>query len=113
MVVSGISLLISTSGKIIQQDKITFKNINKNESAIKWRESDFVLEYSFDDGFEIERPIKYNELPQELKIKFNNFTKEYDRVLVEKVYRFGEDDNFEFYLYKNNNLKKIEYNIKD
>ncbi len=113
MVLSGFVLLFSTSNKIIQQDHVSFSTVNKGETSettIKWRQSDLTLEYAFDDGIEVELSVKPNELPQELRLKYDQFKPKYDTIFIEKVHRFRQDNSFEFYCYKNKVLEKFEFN---
>ena len=111
MVISGVVLFVSTSGKIIQQDKVSVSTKYKLEHAettISWRQSDFVLEFAWDGGLEIERPIQPDELPTELKVKYDELSKKYDLILLEKVFKVG-DESFEFYCYKNSKITKLEF----
>jgi len=107
MVVAGITLLIGTSDKIIQQDKLGV-TIAKSESIISWRSTDFVIEFAFDDGLEIERPIHPKELPNHLKIKYDSLKNYYDVIHLEKVFTFRNEPSYEFYCYKDNQLTKFE-----
>lgn len=107
MVVAGITLLIGTSDKIIQQDKLGV-TIAKNESIISWRSTDFVIEFAFDDGLEIERPIRPEELPNHLKTKYDSLKNHYDVIHLEKVFTFRNEPSYEFYCYKDNQLTKFE-----
>ena len=107
MVVAGISLLIGTSDKIIQQDKLGI-TIAKSESIISWRSTDFVIEFAFDDGLEIERPIRPEELPNHLKTKYAALKNHYDVIHLEKVFTFRNEPSYEFYCYKDNQLTKFE-----
>jgi uncharacterized protein len=109
MVISGLVLFSNTSQKIIEQDRMGISTNNRSETTIKWRESDFVLEYALDDGLEIERPIKPNELSSSLLLKYNELLPQYDKILIEKVFKFREDKSYEFYCYKYNELTKLEY----
>lgn len=111
MVLSGIALSISTSQQIIERDKMQMSLSNK-ETKIKWRESALAMEFTFDDGLEIERPIKHTELPENLKIKYNKLSQQYDTVLIEKVFQFRKKTVYEFYCYKNKQLTKLEFNEK-
>ncbi|WP_379969413.1 sulfite exporter TauE/SafE family protein [Epilithonimonas sp. UC225_85] len=111
MVFSGLILLIGTSQKVIQQDRISFSTTYhsaETESVISWRNTDFVVEFAFDDGFEVERPIKPEELPDHLKEKYNALYYRYDKIHLEKVFAFGKDPSYEFYCYKDNCLTKFE-----
>ncbi|GEM52502.1 hypothetical protein EB1_22920 [Empedobacter brevis NBRC 14943 = ATCC 43319] len=111
MVISGITLFYSSAQKIIQQDKVQLTTTNKgdkNETALKWRNSDFVLEYSLDGEFEIERPIEPQELPKNLLEKYNKISPNYDKINLEKVFKIGEE-SYEFYCYKGSVLTKLEF----
>jgi uncharacterized membrane protein YfcA len=111
MVISGITLLVGTSDKIIKQDKIAFASVQNNvkkESVISWRDTDLVLEYTFDDGLEIERPIHADELPDHLQQKYHQLKKEYDTIHLEKVFVLRKKPSYEWYCYKNSQLTKIE-----
>lgn len=112
MVISGIVLLTSTSSEIIKQDKVNVSTAQideKKETTISWRESNLVLEYALDDGLEIERPIGHEELPENLKLKYNELLAGYDKILLEKVFKFRKPVSYEFYCYKNNALTKMEF----
>lgn len=112
MFFSGLVLFISTSEKIIKQDKIavsTEKIGNKHETLINWRDSDFILEYAIGDGLEIERPIKPKELPVSLQTKYNELLTKYDQIVLEKVFKFGQKNSYEFYCYKDGKLTKLEF----
>jgi uncharacterized membrane protein YfcA len=111
MVISGIVLLIGTSEKIIQQDNISFSATHENSesvSKISWRNTDFIIEFAFDDGFEVERPIKPSELPDHLKEKYEVLKNQYDKIHLEKVFTINNEPAYEFYCYKNGTLTKFE-----
>lgn len=112
MVISGIFLLSSTSTKIANQGNFYYSIDQahpEEERTLNWRESDFVLEYSYDNGFEIESPIKKEELPPELKTKYDQLALIYDYILLEKVFQFRQAPSYEFYCYKNNLLTKMDF----
>ena len=113
---SGLFLLISTGALIIEQDQIrliTHHNGPKNETTISWRESNFVLEYAIDDGLEIERPVTYEELPPDLQLRYRSMQDSYDKILIEKVFRFRKKASYEFYAYRNGELTKSEFYPQD
>ncbi|TGK02469.1 sulfite exporter TauE/SafE family protein [Leptospira selangorensis] len=112
MVLAGIFLLSSSVNKIIDQDHISVSTswvIREQETSISWRESNFILEYSWEEGLEIERPIFPQELPDQLILKYESMTRTYDRIFLEKVFRFREPISYEFYCYKGSNLTKFEF----
>ena len=93
--------------KIIQDDEIAFTTHQK-ESVFSWRKTDFVIEFAYGDGFEVERPIRSDELPSNLKLKYEELQTEYDKIHLEKVFAFGKEPSFEFYCYKAGKLTKFE-----
>ncbi len=115
MVISGFVLFFNTSNKIIAQDHVSFSTANKEngtETTMKWRQSDFVLEYAYDNGFEVELSSKPEELPNHLLLKYNELNPKYDTIFIEKVYTMGKEESFEFYCYKDKHLSKSEYNAE-
>lgn len=111
MVVSGITLMSSTSGKIIQQDQITVHTSsteNKNVYAMSWRNTRLVLEYKANKGLELEKSIQPEDLSGNLKEMYHHLMEQYDDVHIEKVYAFGKKTTHEFYCYKNNVLTKFK-----
>lgn len=108
MVVSGTALLITTSSKIIQQDKISISQNQFEETTFKWRESVFTLEFAIDDGLEIERSILPNELPVHLMKKYEDLLPHYDKIYLEKVFKLGFEPDYEFYCFKRDTVSKFE-----
>ncbi|PKA14389.1 sulfite exporter TauE/SafE family protein [Leptospira haakeii] len=112
MVIAGIFLFSNSVNKIIDQDHISVSSswvIREQETRISWRESDFILEYSWEEGLEIERPILPQELPDQLKLKYESIIQKYDKVLLEKVFRFRKSVSYEFYCYKGSSVTKFEF----
>jgi uncharacterized protein len=116
MVVSGVVLMAGTTQKIIVQDKISFANIKRNhetESILSWRNTDLVIEFAFDNGFEVERPVKSNELPPHLKEKYDQLIKQYDHIGLEKVFTVIHEPEYELYCYKHGILYKFTWSSKN
>jgi len=115
MVLSGIVLLVGTSTDIIQADKLNLssnKKGKKYETEVSWRDTQFVLEYSFNGSFEVERPIGYEELPIHLKREYDLLIEKYDYIKLEKVFKFREPPSYEFYAFKDGDLTKMEFDGK-
>lgn len=108
MVISGITLLINTSQHIIVKDNVSV-NAGLNDANFKWRQTNLALEYSIDDGLEVELPIESIELPEQLKLKYNALSTKYDRILLEKVFKLGKKPEYEFYCYKDDVLTKFDF----
>jgi len=116
MAISGLILMGETGQKIVKQDHLALstKIINEStETTVNWRNSNLVLEFNFDDGLEVERPLSPSDLPPELFEKFNELTKEFDHIMIEKVFRFRKPKAIEFYCFKNQKLTKFEFEISD
>ena len=109
MVVSGIFLLVGTTQNIITQDNISFSTNQYDERTMHWRNSNFVLEFAIDDGLEIERPINTSKLTDKLKAKYNELLPQYDKILLEKVFKVASKSSYEFYCYKDKKLTKFEF----
>lgn len=109
MVISGIFLLVGTAQNIINQDNISFSKNQYDERTMNWRNSHFVLEFAIDDGLEIERSIKVDELPDKIKLEYNKLLPQYDKILLEKVFKLASKKSYEFYCYKDKKLTKFEF----
>lgn len=109
MVVSGIILFFTTTRDIIAKDRISFTTNRYKETVMNWRNSSFVLEFSFDEGLEIERQIKPEELPEHLYRKYEELLGRYDNIFIEVVYRLSGERLYEFYCYNQGRLTKLEF----
>ncbi len=111
MVISGITLFTSTSGKIIAQDQIAVNNSStqhENVYSMSWRNTHMQLEYKAGKGLELEKSIQPEELSGSLKDQYHSLMEYYDAVHIEKVYVLGKKATHEFYCYKNNVLTKLK-----
>ncbi|AZA76607.1 sulfite exporter TauE/SafE family protein [Chryseobacterium sp. G0186] len=111
MVISGITLLIGTSGKIIQQDQIAVSSSStphKKVYALSWKNTKVVVEYKGSGGLEIEKSMQPEDLSGHLKEKYSVLKEHYDEIHIEKVYVLGKKTSHEFYCYKDNVLTKFK-----
>ncbi|CAA7390983.1 sulfite exporter TauE/SafE family protein [Chryseobacterium fistulae] len=76
--------------------------------VFSWRDTEVILEFTFGDGFEVERSIKPDELPVYLQEKYHELKNQYDHIHIEKVFAFRKKTQYEFYCYKNGQLTKYE-----
>lgn len=113
MVVSGFVMLFSTSSHIIEQDNVRYVSRDrgqKNEAIISWRNRHFSLEYDAKDNeLEIEWSIGYEDLPHDLKRRFDELIHQYDEIQIEKVFNPSEAPGYEFYCYKDGVLTKLDF----
>lgn len=111
MVVSGITLFTSTSGKIVQQDQIEINSsstAHKKVYTMSWKNTRLVMEYKAQGEIEIEKSVQPDELSEHLKEKYHTLIEHYDEVRIEKVYVLGKKTSHEFYCYKDNVLTKYK-----
>ncbi len=108
MVLSGILLLFSSSNLIMKHDKLS-KEAGFYAASEKWSANSFDFEYSHGNRLEIEKTIKQTELPDNLKLKFQELSEMFDHILLEKVFRPGRNPAYEFYCFKNNILTKYDF----
>lgn len=76
---------------------------------MNWRKSSLVLEFSFSEGFEIERQINPEELPESLAQTYYELILQYDNIFIEKVYQLRSKRNYEFYCYREDQMVKFEF----
>lgn len=111
MVLSGFSLLWTTSNKIIEHDNFKIESYNdgsKNYSTVTWKNSKITFEYALNYGLEVEKTIKATDLPDHIFIKYRKIIDQYDEIILEKVYSIGNKPSYEFNCYKENKLHKIK-----
>lgn len=89
MFFAGVFMLITTSSKIVTHDHIYLNTLVFNdgyETQFAWRESNTSLEFSYDDGFEIEIKILYEELPEQIRQKYEDKIRNATAFNFEKVF---------------------------
>lgn len=100
---SGSDLLLTNNGSLVS----SFKNKGL-ESKLKWQNSLYALEFSYDEGFEFEQLIPISELSIEQQTLIESKNKNANKIIIEAVYTFNAK-TYEVYYFKNNVLvDKIE-----
>lgn len=106
MVISGLMMLIQSSNTIFIENKgqLSFSPVAEGiETKLQWQNADYTLEFTYDEGFEFEQIIPFNELDS----KFQTLVKQKqglaDRLVIEKVYTM-EGIAYEAYYFKGNQL---------
>ena len=110
MVFAGLFLAIKSTNEIIEKDNIYLQKsvfLNKNETKIFWRDSYLKMEYSWEEGIEIEIPIKSKDLPAEGIKFYNELASKYETIVIEEVYAFGNSKKYEFYCYNKDKMDKF------
>lgn len=92
MVVSGLVMLFNTSAGIIRQDRPGLSYLpfaDPPELQLVWRNSQVVLEFSWDDGLEIEHRVRPDELPPAVQAWAAGKVVPAGRATYEVVYKAG------------------------
>lgn len=103
MVLSGMALLFSSARAIVRQDRVSYVSYREGgttEWELGWRSNELVLEFSFDEGFDIEQRIEAGELPPEPRAAHDALRPGCDAVIVERVHRYRRPVSYEFYCWK-------------
>lgn len=100
MVLSGGLLLSGSLKNIFKTDDISLRrHIAENGLLLNWKGNQVILEYSFKNGFTVERQIHYKDLPPDLQKKYDELLKENEHIFLEKRFRFLKPVDYEFYIY--------------
>lgn len=110
MVLAGVVMIVNSGFTLHNEEQIKFSKIDDGlETKLKWNQRSFLLEFKYDDGFEIERPVALSDLPLRLQQKVAGLSKTADKIFLEEVYAF-RDHYYEIYIYNGDKLTK--YNFK-
>ncbi|MCB1158631.1 MAG: sulfite exporter TauE/SafE family protein [Leptospiraceae bacterium] len=112
MVLSGTIMLHSASVNIITRNnpQIRLKYLEGGiDGQLHWSSILYIVEFRFEEGFEFEHAIQFEELPEHLQATYADLYKNY-LLTVEKVYSF-EGISYELYVFNKNHklLKKINH----
>lgn len=112
MVASGVIMLIQSGTDLIAANNgsLSASLLAKGiESKLKWQDAHFALEFTYDEGFEFEQVIPFEELTKNQQQNVLAQNENADRIIIESVHTFRRK-TFEAYYFINNELqKKIEF----
>lgn len=113
MVLSGILMLGQSWQNIMLMNKgqISSALIAKGiETKLQWQNASYSLEFTYDDGFEVEQIIPFSELSQNRQeYVLTQLKVPYDKIVIEEVYTIRQK-YYEAYVFDSNFLiRKIEF----
>ncbi|PZP48885.1 MAG: sulfite exporter TauE/SafE family protein [Pseudopedobacter saltans] len=111
MVISGFVLMFSSIKNIQKENKLVVETElvdGKPLKSFSWREHNFSIEFSHQNGIMIEQPVSVVDLPLHLQEKFHSYSNEFDKVNLEKIIRLGKEPLYEFSCYVGNRVAKLE-----
>lgn len=106
MVLSGVVMLSQSTNNLFLQNNahLSFTPISEGvESKLQWQRASFAIEFEYDEGFEYEQQIPFEELPLEKQLLVNGQRADSDNVIIEEVFGFGSH-SYEAYFFKDHKL---------
>lgn len=110
MALSGVGMCVGVGRSLAIENRATmsFSPITSGvETKLQWRESQFALEFEFDDGFEYEHRIPFADLPVSHQMKVQDLAHGADRVVIEEVFGIGKH-YYEAYIFRHGKLTKFD-----
>ncbi|TCV92853.1 hypothetical protein EC912_106192 [Luteibacter rhizovicinus] len=110
MVLSGAIMSTNAGGAIATRHGIGLQATgtkNGFHGYLDWADSRVTLEFAYDEGFEIETVIDWDDLPDDRKAVAAGLIEAADRIMVEEVRSIGRR-SYELYVYRGGVLSKHE-----
>ena len=104
MVISGFVMLTQSGNNLLNQNNGSISSnqtTNGLETKLKWQNSGFALEFTYNEGFEFEQVIPFSDLTNDQQHLVNLQKGEANRIVIEAVYTFT-DESYEAYYFKDN-----------
>jgi uncharacterized membrane protein YfcA len=108
MVTSGIFMLVSAGAALYNERQFRFSVYQMDqgmETKMRWKQSNFALEFEYNEGVEMERTISFPDLPVRLQKIVKPLISNADRVVLEEVHAINKH-YYEVYLYQDGKLVK-------
>lgn len=112
MALSGAVLFFTTAGQIADKNNIqlvTITNNNKTELILHVKENRYTAEFSA-GRLELERSINFKDLPPKYRAYYTKYCDDFEKVLIEEVYKGRTLVEYEFNAYRKGKLFKFKYN---
>ncbi|WP_343631833.1 sulfite exporter TauE/SafE family protein [Fluviicola sp.] len=111
MVLSGVVMLLQSGQDLFSEKQpVADKSFMAYDQKLRMQQSNLELEFTYDEGFELEKVIPFDELsPQQQQMVKNRFPHA-DKITIEAVYGIHRKKSFEAYCFQNNRLvDKIDF----
>jgi uncharacterized membrane protein YfcA len=109
MVVSGLSLFTEAAGQVVTRSSVAIAYsplANGMTTQLQWRNKLFSLEFEYDEGFEFEHTIPFQELPKNKQVDVARISRGADKVVLEEVFGIGKH-TYEAYVFRKGKLEKF------
>lgn len=108
MVLAGVAMLGQAAGGLAKEEGITVQTqVHRQgwDGVLRWRETELSLEFTYNEGFQVEHVVSMNQLPRDKKQQAEALIEGADKVIYEEVHAIGEH-HFEVYAYRHGMLSK-------
>lgn len=117
MVISGFVMLFGFFNKVREEKNATLYTTLRNNgfnSNLTWLEDNYVLEFRWNEGFELEKVINYEDLPKHIQKKVDAIDIPHSKRVFEIVYRLSGRISYEVYLLDEhlNRIDKLKFDKK-
>ncbi|BAV05495.1 hypothetical protein SAMN05421788_10554 [Filimonas lacunae] len=112
MVLSGVLMFGSAVRHISDSNHLvlSFSPVTGgHEATVQWNQSSFVLELEYDEGFELERKVSFNEVPVAVQELVTLLTQGSKRYMIEEVFGFRKH-YYELYVIEDKKVVKYDIN---
>jgi uncharacterized membrane protein YfcA len=110
MVASGMLMFGNASAGLAAEQEISLQSESKKggiQGKLRWKDATFSMEFKFDEGFEIEKVISINDLPDDKRAFAMEAGRGAEQVVVEEVYAIGKH-YYEVYIHRNGEVTQLK-----
>jgi uncharacterized protein len=112
MVISGFVMISQSGSDLIAANKADLtSNIRSRglETKLKWQNVHYSLEFTYDEGFEFEQVIPFEDLTASQREIVRAKNLKADKIIIEVVYGIGSRSYEAYYFEKNKFIDKIDF----
>lgn len=112
MVLSGFMLMIQSGSNLLKANNGALSTALKGEgleTKLKWQKANYALEFTYDEGFEFEQVIPYEQLNETQKQILESNRGMADKIVIEIVYSLNSTEYEAYYFRSNQLINKIDF----
>jgi uncharacterized membrane protein YfcA len=112
MVISGFLMLTQSGTNLFTANQAVITTNAKSkgiETILKWQNSNFALEFTYNEGFEFEQLISLTDLTESQQKLVLEKNKTADKIIIEAVYEIGSKSFEAYYLKQGKLIDKIDF----
>jgi uncharacterized membrane protein YfcA len=112
MVISGFVMLTQSTTDLLQANSGSFTTNSKSkglETKLKWQNTHYALEFTYDEGFEFEQVIPMQDLTATQQQFVMSKKQNADQIIIEAVHQIGKKSYEAYYFEKKILAHKIDF----